>query len=276
MYAVSWIFGNIKKSIEMNYKNLLWSLESGILTITINRPDKLNALNSETVSEIKEAFDSAHQLEGLKGIIITGSGDKAFVAGADISEFQGLDPNDAKRLAQKGHDVFKQIEEMPVPVIAVVNGFALGGGCELSMACHMRIATANAKFGQPEVNLGIIAGYGGTQRMIQYVGKARSLELHLTADIIDAAKALEWGLVNYVETAKDVAIEKAEYIINKIGSKGPLAVSKVIDVTNDYFKPNVDGFASEVNAFGDLFDSPDVEEGVSAFLDKRKPNFRGE
>lgn len=259
----------------MVFQNLLWSLESGILTITINRPDKLNALNGATVLEIKEAFESARQLEGLKGVILTGAGEKSFVAGADISEFQGLTVDEAKALAQRGHDIFNSIETMPVPVIAVVNGFALGGGCELSMACHMRIATINAKFGQPEVNLGIIAGYGGTQRLIQYVGKARSLELHLTADIIDAEKALEWGLVNYVETDKESAIDKARYFINKIGTKGPVAVSKVISVTNDYFTDGKDGFASEVNAFGDIFNSTDVVEGVSAFLEKRKANFTG-
>lgn len=259
----------------MVFQNLLWSLEANILTITINRPDKLNALNGATVLEIKEAFEAARQLEGLKGVILTGAGEKSFVAGADISEFQGLNVEQAKALAQRGHDIFKSIETMPVPVIAVVNGFALGGGCELSMACHMRIATLNAKFGQPEVNLGIIAGYGGTQRLIQYIGKARSLELHLTADIIDAEKALHWGLVNYVETDKEAALEKAKYFINKIGTKGPAAVAKVISVTNDYFQDGVDGFQSEVDAFGDIFNTTDVVEGVQAFLEKRKPNFTG-
>ncbi|MCO5230236.1 MAG: enoyl-CoA hydratase-related protein [Chitinophagales bacterium] len=259
----------------MVFQNLLWSLDSGVLKITINRPDKLNALNSATILEIKGAFEAASKLEGLKGVILTGSGDKAFVAGADISEFKGLDADQAKSLAQRGHDIFNLIENMTVPVIALVNGFALGGGCELAMACHMRIATSNAKFGQPEVNLGIIAGYGGTQRMIQYVGKARSLELHLTADIIDAEKALQWGLVNYIETDKESAYEKALYFINKIGSKGPVAVAKVIQVTNDYFKDGVDGFASEVDAFGDIFNSQDVTEGVNAFLEKRKANFTG-
>lgn len=259
----------------MVFQNLLWSLEANILTITINRPDKLNALNGATVLEIKEAFESARQLQGLKGVILTGAGEKSFVAGADISEFQGLNVEQAKELAQRGHDIFKSIETMPVPVIAVVNGFALGGGCELSMACHMRIATLNAKFGQPEVNLGIIAGYGGTQRLIQYIGKARSLELHLTADIIDAEKALHWGLVNYVETDKEAAIEKAKYFINKIGSKGPVAIAKVISVTNDYFQDGVDGFKSEVDAFGDIFNTTDVVEGVQAFLEKRKANFTG-
>jgi enoyl-CoA hydratase len=259
----------------MIFQNLLWSLESGILTITINRPDKLNALNGETVAEIKEAFETAGKLEDLKGVILTGAGRKSFVAGADISEFKGLNVEQAKALAKNGQDVFFLIENMPVPVIAVVNGFALGGGCELAMACHMRIATSNAKFGQPEVNLGIIAGYGGTQRMIQYIGKARSLELHLTAEIIDVEKALDWGLVNYVEVEKETAIEKAKYFINKIGSKGPVAISKVIQVTNDYFKECVNGFDSEINAFGEIFNSSDVEEGVNAFLEKRKANFTG-
>lgn len=259
----------------MNFQNLLWSLDSGILTITINRPDKLNALNGETVAEIKEAFATARKLEDLKGVILTGAGDKSFVAGADISEFKGLTVDKAKALAQNGQDVFFMIENMHVPVIAVVNGFALGGGCELAMACHMRIATTNAKFGQPEVNLGIIAGYGGTQRMIQYIGKARSLELHLTAEIFDVEKALNWGLVNYVEVEKEAAIERAKYYINKIGSKGPVAVSKVIQVTNDYFRDGVNGFESEINAFGEIFNSSDVEEGVNAFLEKRKANFTG-
>jgi len=259
----------------MEFHNLLWSFESGVLTITINRPDKLNALNGETVLEIKSAFDAARQLSGLKGVILTGAGEKSFVAGADISEFQGLTPEQAKALAQRGHDIFSQIEQMPVPVIAIVNGFALGGGCELSMACHIRIATPNAKFGQPEVSLGIIAGYGGTQRMIQYIGKARSLELHLTADMIDAEKALHWGLVNYVEVDKEAAFEKAHYIIHKVAGKGPVAVAKVISVTNAYFQEGVDGFKAEVDAFGDIFKSSDVEEGVRAFLEKRKPNFQG-
>lgn len=258
----------------MEFKNLLWNLEDGILTITINRADKLNALNGETILEIKDAFEKAKQ-EKLKGIIVTGAGEKAFVAGADIAEFQGLDAHQGIALAQRGHDIFFLIEQMAVPVIAVVNGFALGGGCELSMACHLRIAAANAKFGQPEVNLGIIAGYGGTQRLIQYIGKAKALELHLTADMIDAQTALNLGLLNYVEADKNAAIEKAKAILNKIATKGPIAVAKVIECTNAYYKDGVDGFEAEVNAFGEIFTSEDVKEGVSAFLEKRKPEFKG-
>jgi enoyl-CoA hydratase len=259
----------------MSYKNLLWEIDDQILTITINRADKLNALNSETILEIKSAFEQAKSEENLKGIIVTGAGEKAFVAGADISEFQSLNIENAKSLAQRGHDIFFMIERMSIPVVAVVNGFALGGGCELSMACHLRIATPNAKFGQPEVNLGIIAGYGGTQRLIQYIGKAKSLELHLTADMIDAQTALNLGLVNYIETDKNAAIDKAKIIINKTATKGPVAIAKVIECTNAYFKDGVDGFEYEVNAFASLFHTTDVKEGVTAFLEKRKPDFKG-
>lgn len=258
----------------MEFKNLLWNLEEEILTITINRADKLNALNADTLTDIKAAFEQAKK-EKIKGVILVGAGDKAFVAGADISEFQGLDAQQSKALAQRGHDIFFAIEQMPIPVIAVVNGFALGGGCELSMACHLRIATPNAKFGQPEVNLGIIAGYGGTQRLVQYIGKAKALELHLTADMIDAQTALNLGLVNYVEADKNTAIEKAKSIIKKIGTKGPVAIAKVIECVNAYYKDGVDGFAAEVDAFGTIFNTSDVKEGVQAFLEKRKPDFQG-
>ena len=259
----------------MEFKNLLWEITDNILLLTVNRADKLNALNGETILEIQAAFTEAKKTVGLKGIIVTGAGEKAFVAGADISEFHALDMQQAKALAQRGHDIFFLIEHMQIPVIAVVNGFALGGGCELSMACHMRVATANAKFGQPEVNLGIIAGYGGTQRLIQYIGKSKALELHLTADMIDAQTALNLGLLNYIETDKTAALEKAKTIINKIATKGPVAVAKVIECTNAYYKDGVDGFDFEVNAFASLFHTDDVKEGVSAFLEKRKPEFKG-
>jgi enoyl-CoA hydratase len=259
----------------MDFKNLLWEISDNILLLTINRADKLNALNSETILEIQAAFTEARKTPDLKGIIITGAGEKAFVAGADISEFSGINMENAKALAQRGQDIFFLIEHTAIPVIAVVNGFALGGGCELSMACHLRIATPNAKFGQPEVNLGIIAGYGGTQRLIQYIGKAKALELHLTADMIDAQTALNLGLLNYIEADKTAALEKAKSIIQKIATKGPVAIAKVIECTNAYYKDGVDGFDYEVNAFASLFHTEDVKEGVSAFLEKRKPEFKG-
>jgi enoyl-CoA hydratase len=259
----------------MDFKNLLWEISDNILLLTINRADKLNALNSETIMEIQSAFTEARKTPDLKGIIITGAGEKAFVAGADISEFSGINMENAKALAQRGQDIFFLIEHTAIPVIAVVNGFALGGGCELSMACHLRIATPNAKFGQPEVNLGIIAGYGGTQRLIQYIGKAKALELHLTADMIDAQTALNLGLLNYIEADKTAALEKAKSIIQKIATKGPVAIAKVIECTNAYYKDSVDGFDYEVNAFASLFHTEDVKEGVSAFLEKRKPEFKG-
>jgi enoyl-CoA hydratase len=259
----------------MDFKNLLWEISDNILLLTINRADKLNALNSETILEIQAAFTEARKTPDLKGIIITGAGEKAFVAGADISEFSGINMENAKALAQRGQDIFFLIEHTAIPVIAVVNGFALGGGCELSMACHLRIATPNAKFGQPEVNLGIIAGYGGTQRLIQYIGKAKALELHLTADMIDAQTALNLGLLNYIEADKMAALEKAKSIIQKIATKGPVAIAKVIECTNAYYKDGVDGFDYEVNAFASLFHTEDVKEGVSAFLEKRKPEFKG-
>lgn len=259
----------------MHLDNLLLEENNLILTITINRAEKYNALSQAVMNDLASAFAYAKTIDGLKGIILTGAGDKAFVAGADISGFQQLDTLTAKELAQRGHDIFNTIEQMSVPVIAVVNGFALGGGCELSMACHMRIATPNAKFGQPEVNLGIIAGYGGTQRLIQYIGKARALEMHLSADTIDATTALAWGLVNYIETDKDGAIAKAVSIIDKIATKGPVAIAKAIEAVNAYYEVGMDGFQKEIDLFASLFDTSDVREGVRAFLEKRKADFKG-
>jgi len=260
----------------MEYANLLVEEKDNILTIIINRPDKYNALSQGVMQDLKAAFAFALTQKHLCGIILTGSGDKAFVAGADISGFMDLTPEMAQQLAQQGHDIFNAIERMPIPVVAVVNGFALGGGCELSMACHMRIATPNAKFGQPEVNLGIIAGYGGTQRLVQYIGKARALELHLTADTITADTALAWGLVNYVEDDKEAALAKAVTVINKISTKGPVAIASAIEGINAYFDEGTDGFQKEIALFAALFTTEDVREGVSAFLEKRKPNFKGQ
>jgi enoyl-CoA hydratase len=258
----------------MTYENLLTALDNGVLTITINRPDKLNALNKKTVAEIGNAVKAGKDDSAVKAIIITGTGPKSFVAGADISEFIGLSVEQGKALAQAGQDVFRSIETCPKPVIAAVNGFALGGGCELAMACHLRIASDNAKFGQPEVNLGLIAGYGGTQRLIQYIGKTKAAELHMTADMITADQALNLGLVNYV-VAPDQLIQKCLELIEKIKTKSPKAITGVINSVNAYFENGVDGFAAEIDEFGKCFSTEDFKEGTSAFLEKRKANFTG-
>ncbi|HEY6162031.1 MAG TPA: enoyl-CoA hydratase-related protein [Bacteroidia bacterium] len=258
----------------MPYQNLLTSTENNIRTITINRPDKLNALNKVTVQEIGQAIKEAKEDASVWGIILTGAGPKSFVAGADIAEFVGLSVEQGKALAQAGQDVFKSIEDCPKPVIAAVNGFALGGGCELAMACHLRVASENAKFGQPEVNLGLIAGYGGTQRLTQYLGKSKSMELHMTGDMLTAAQAQALGLVNYVVPA-DQLLAKCNDLFNVIRTKSPKAISGVIASINGYYTAGVDGFKKEIEEFGKCFATEDFKEGTSAFLEKRKPKFTG-
>jgi len=260
----------------MTYEILQFDFQNGILTVTINREAALNALNHQTLNEIQFFFQNdAIGYAGLKGIILTGAGEKAFVAGADIKEFIGLNTDTGAMLAYKGQSAFFLIERFNKPVIAVVNGFALGGGCELAMACHLRIATENAKFGQPEVNLGIIPGYGGTQRLIQYVGKTKALELILTGDMIGAEEAYRLGLLNAVLPSKTEAIDKAKSLIEKIAQKGPVAISKVIEAVNAYFQYDVDGFDTEIQQFGITAGTKDFQEGASAFIEKRKPEFKG-
>src|ERR1051326_3835971 len=263
-----------KEKIIMEFKNLLFNLSNGILTITVNRPDKLNALNKLTVQEIGQAIQEAKNNSEVKIIIITGAGTKGFVAGADISEFLGLSIEQGRAMAKAGQDVFKMIEDCTKPVIAAVNGFALGGGCELAMACHLRVASENAKFGQPEVNLGLIAGYGGTQRLIQLIGKTKAMELHLTGDMITAEQALYLGLVNYVVPQEQLRSRCLE-ILERIRSKSPKAIGSAINAMNAYFAEGVDGFAKEIEEFGKCFGTEDFKEGTSAFLEKRKPNFTG-
>ena len=258
----------------MSFENILTSTENSILTITINRPDKLNALNRKTVEEIGKAIKKAGSDNTIKAIIITGSGQKAFAAGADITELVVLSVEEGKILAKEGQDVYKSIETCPKPVVAAVNGFALGAGCELSMACHMRIASENAKFGQPEVNLGLIAGYGGTQRLIQYVGKTKAIELHMTGDLISAEQALKLGLVNYV-VPQDHLIGKCVELLEKIKSKSPRAITSVINTINAYFDNNTIGFVTEIEEFGKCLATEDFKEGTSAFLEKRKAEFVG-
>ncbi len=259
----------------MNYTTLLSALDNGILTITINRPEKLNALNKTVIQELSSVLDEVISNPELKGVIITGSGQKAFVAGADISEFVSLDKAGGKLLAQQGQDnVFSKIENSPKPIIAAVNGFALGGGCELAMACHFRLASSQAKFGQPEVNLGLIPGYGGTQRLTQLVGKGKAMELMMTGNMVDAEEAKNLGLVNHVTTSEEL-IPKTMELLRTILSKAPLAIENIIHLTNIAARGAEDGLKKEVDAFGDLFDTADAKEGATAFLEKRKPVFSG-
>lgn len=259
----------------MSYQNILVENDNGIVVLTFNREKALNALNQQTMSEIKSFFDKDFkEITDLKGVILTGSGAKAFVAGADITEFLNLS-GDGEKMAQRGQDIFFLIEQFHKPVIAAVNGFALGGGCELAMACHIRIASPNAKFGQPEVNLGIIPGYGGTQRLVQLIGKGRAYELLMTGDMVDAAEAYRTGLVNHVvEEGQTVA--KAKEIITKIASKAPIAIAKIVESVNAHFDPGGDaGFFREVVEFGKCSKSADFQEGAKAFVEKRKANFVG-
>ncbi len=256
------------------YQTLLTSLNNGVLTITINRADKLNALNKIVMQELSDAIHEVYKNPEIKSAIITGAGNKAFVAGADISEFIGLTPTEGKALAQKGQDIFNKIENAPKPIIAAVNGFALGGGCELAMACHFRIASDNAKFGQPEVNLGLIPGYGGTQRLTQLIGKGRALELLMTGNIIDANTALQYGLVNHVTNAENL-LSKIIEILQLIQTKAPIAIAGCIQAANAVFNEKHNGYEVEVHAFEHCFSTADMQEGAKAFIEKRKPNFIG-
>jgi enoyl-CoA hydratase len=260
--------------IYFMYQTLLTDLQEGIFTITINRPDKLNALNQQVMEELNSAIGEVYENDAIRCAIITGSGPKAFVAGADIKEFQGLTAAEGSALAAKGQAVFARIEHAPKPIVAAVNGFALGGGCELAMACHFRLASENAKFGQPEVNLGLIPGYGGTQRLVQLVGKGRAMELLLTANMINANEALQYGLVNHVTTAETL-LEHTRDILKIILGKAPVALGKCIESANAVYDENKDGYAVEVAAFGHCFVTEDMKEGTNAFLEKRKPAFQG-
>lgn len=254
------------------YTTLLTSLNEDIFTITVNRPDKLNALNKTVLDELGKAIQQLYTDKQIRAAIITGAGSKAFIAGADITEFTQVKDDEGAKLARRGQDIFFQIENAPKPVVAAVNGFALGGGCELAMACHFRLASENAKFGQPEVNLGLIPGYGGTQRLTALVGKGKAMELMMTGSMIDAAEAKSLGLVNYV-TSQETLVEETKQLLKTILSKSPIAISKVISAVNSYFKTGVNGFDEEIKLFGESFASADKKEGISAFIEKRKPDF---
>ncbi|HEV2355859.1 MAG TPA: enoyl-CoA hydratase-related protein [Puia sp.] len=278
------------------YKTLLTDLTDNILTITINRPDKLNALNRTVIRELGEVVDEIYANKSIRSAILTGSGPKAFVAGADISEFQGLSQSEGEALSTTGSDIFFRIASCPRPIAAAVNGFALGGGCELAMACHFRLCTPNARFGQPEVNLGLIPGYGGTQRLTQLVGKGRALEIMLTGRMVDAAEAHAIGLVNYVVNEPNELITETRKLLSIINEKAPLAVGRIIECANiaagdGYnFSSNwepapfggdepvsepLNGFQREQQAFAECFATEDMVEGTNAFLEKRKPSFKG-
>jgi enoyl-CoA hydratase len=260
----------------MSFQNLLIEHKGRIQYIIINRESKLNALNKITIAELHTAFADAFKNHAVGGIIITGAGQKAFVAGADISEFAGADTVGGGEIARQGQKlVFDFIENGNKPVIAAINGFALGGGLELAMACHIRIASDNARMGLPEVTLGLMPGYGGTQRLPQLVGKGKALEMIMTADMVTADDAHQYGLVNHV-TSQENLLAKAEEILNKILLRAPLAIASAIRAVNAGFADGVNGFEVEIEEFSKCFGTKDLQEGSSAFLEKRKPDFKGE
>lgn len=289
------------------YSTLHTDLTDHILTVTVNRPDKLNAINKKVMAELDEVITEIYTNKEIKSALITGAGPKAFVAGADISEFQGLTKEEGIALSKKGHDIFFRIAASPKPIAAAVNGFALGGGCELAMACHFRLCSLNARFGQPEVNLGLIPGYGGTQRLTQLVGKGRALEIMLSARMVDAREAHVIGLVNYIVEEPDELLSKTRELLSIINNKAPIAIARIIECVNisagdaavlgsapdsdeidpfgagpfDDSKATVlgvgrrNGFVREQQAFGECFATEDMKEGSSAFLEKRKAVFLG-
>jgi len=259
----------------MTYQNIITEIKDNILYVTINREKKLNALNKETLIELADMVSFATKSDEIRAVLLTGAGEKAFVAGADISEFSSYSTEQGEALARNGHvTVFNAIENSSKPFVAAINGFALGGGLELAMACHIRVASENARLGLPEVTLGLIPGYGGTQRLTQLVGKGRALEMITTADMISAEKAEKIGLVNYVVPLPEL-ISKAEEILNKIKQRAPLAVKAAIKSINASFTDGVNGFEVEIDEFGKCFGTQDFKEGVSAFLEKRNSDFKG-
>jgi enoyl-CoA hydratase len=259
----------------MNFKNILVTTENNTATIMINRPEKLNALNVATIQELHDAFENLENNHDIRVIIMTGNGEKAFVAGADISEFANFSIEEGAQLAAQGQELlFNFVENLKTPVIAAVNGFALGGGLELAMSCHFRVASENAKMGLPEVSLGVIPGYGGTQRLPQLIGKGRAMELIMTAGMIDAETAKTYGLVNYVLPQTEL-LEFCNGIAQKISKNSPVAISKAIKAINANFKDGEDGYKTEIRNFGKCFGTEDFKEGTTAFLEKRKAVFVG-
>ncbi len=259
----------------MKFKNLILSIDKKIATITINRPEKLNALNAETITELFQAFKKLSQNDSISAIILTGSGEKAFVAGADIAEINYHDEISGRIFSSRGQKVFRLIEKMDKPVIAAINGYALGGGCELVMACHIRIASEDAKFGQPEINLGLIPGYGGTQRLPRLIGISRALYLLLTGETIDAKTAINYGLINEIVPKNKLASRVME-IAESLTSKAPVARKYILQAVNEGIDKNLDtGLNLEGELFGNICGTEDMKEGTKAFLEKREPSFSG-
>lgn len=256
------------------YQNLKTELADGMLVVTVSRPESLNALNIQTMNEIRELLQSVYDSPEVKGVIFTGEGEKAFVAGADITEIAELTEVNGRKFAENGHEIFDLIENSEKPMIAAVNGFALGGGCELAMACHIRIAADTAKFGQPEVKLGLIPGYGGTQRLTHLVGKGIAMELMMSGDMISAERAREIGLVNHVVNPEEL-METSRKLLNKIIQQAPLAIGMVVDCVNAYYSSEGHGYQTEANSFSNCIKSQDFKEGTAAFLEKRAPSFKG-
>jgi len=292
------------------YKTLLTDLSDNIFTVTINRPDKLNAINTTVMDELSLAVDEIYSNKDIRSAIITGAGQRAFVAGADISEFQGLTKEEGQALSAKGHGIFMRIASCPKPIAAAIHGFALGGGCELAMACHFRLCSQDARFGQPEVNLGLIPGYGGTQRLTQLVGRGRALEIMLSARMVEATEAHVMGLVNYIVEEPNELLTKTRELLSIINEKAPIAVARLIECVNiaagdgtfsgdgtgarnglnkdNSWEPDpfggdqpqgsgmLNGYIREQQAFGECFATEDMKEGAAAFLAKRKPKFTGQ
>lgn len=257
------------------YKNISLQNAENTLIITLDRPEKLNALNAKTLDELREIIQESYDNDDVKGIIITGAGEKAFAAGADIKELKNLNEVNARKFSESGQEVFSLVEACPKPVIALVNGYALGGGFELALACHMRVATKNAVMGLPEVTLGIIPGYGGTQRLSHLAGKGLAFELMMTGRKMNAAEALKNGSVNYVVDTKEEAELKCLDLLHTIYGNAPLAISMVVNCVNAAFSRDEDGYLMEANNFARCCTSDDFREGTSAFLEKREPVFKG-
>jgi enoyl-CoA hydratase len=257
------------------FKNLLTEEKNNFMTVTINRPEKLNSLNGEIITELSTVFHQIQDSKEMRAVIITGAGQKAFVAGADIKEIHDLDAKSGREFSKKGISIFRFIEKMNIPVIAAINGFALGGGCELAMSCHLRIASANAKFGQPEINLGVIPGYGGTQRLPRLIGKTNAVYYLLTGDMIDANKAYELGLINELVKPEQL-MERAEEIATLLASKAPIATQNILQAVDEGINIQLDDALNiEATSFGKVCGTNDMKEGTLAFIEKRKPLFKG-